>query len=406
MWDYLGDLETLSGVISRVTSINEDALTKERLIESFSIAQRMSWAAGRKTTRLEDRAYSLLGIFGVSLSIIYGEGTRAFVQLQDEILRETTDQTIFAFGRSSPYLEDSQVRMENLLAASPDEFAACHNLEVTPWLSHNRFEVSGQYVTFMHQQFDPAYGVALSCCDHDRPEVTLFLRLQGTEGLRDTWLARGPLRLYTRPIQRAGSPKTTAAVRVRRTVEYASRTYFKSGCTLHCETRSFSGLQLRCMGSLVPDGRHVVLENEPRLGYIQHTLKDPDAKQAVMELICETMPDTKVRLEVTIRPRVTIKIAGQDGKLPPMSSFLAGRRAEANDCAWIVLDGRVLIVKAYYNAKLHPDRSDLYALRFSYLSYPRAMLELVIAFCSRVIIWLLIGNPLRTRSSGLTCVSY
>jgi len=37
----------------------------------------MSWAAGRKT-RVGDQAYSLLGIFGIYLPMIYGEGSRAF----------------------------------------------------------------------------------------------------------------------------------------------------------------------------------------------------------------------------------------------------------------------------------------------------------------------------------------
>ena len=40
----------------------------------YTVAQRMSWAANRKTTRIEDRVYSLLGIFGVNMPVLYGEG--------------------------------------------------------------------------------------------------------------------------------------------------------------------------------------------------------------------------------------------------------------------------------------------------------------------------------------------
>ncbi len=61
----------------------------------------MSWAARRRTTRIEDEAYSLLGIFGVSLPLLYGEGRRAFVRLQEEIIKVSTDHSIFAWRESS-----------------------------------------------------------------------------------------------------------------------------------------------------------------------------------------------------------------------------------------------------------------------------------------------------------------
>ena len=46
----------------------------------------MLWAENRKTTRGEDRAYSLLGIFDVYMPLIYAEGEeKAFKRLQEEI---------------------------------------------------------------------------------------------------------------------------------------------------------------------------------------------------------------------------------------------------------------------------------------------------------------------------------
>ncbi|KAB5545471.1 heterokaryon incompatibility protein-domain-containing protein [Coniochaeta sp. 2T2.1] len=66
---------------------------------TWDIAQRMSWASRRETTPKEDIAYSLLGIFGVSMPLIYGEGgIKAFVRLQEEIMKDSSDQSIFAFG--------------------------------------------------------------------------------------------------------------------------------------------------------------------------------------------------------------------------------------------------------------------------------------------------------------------
>ncbi|OAX37463.1 hypothetical protein K503DRAFT_771461 [Rhizopogon vinicolor AM-OR11-026] len=55
---------------------------------SFGVDRRMAWAARRKTTRVEDVAYSLMGIFDVSLQIAYGEGgDRAFCRLIEAIMQ-------------------------------------------------------------------------------------------------------------------------------------------------------------------------------------------------------------------------------------------------------------------------------------------------------------------------------
>lgn len=63
------------------------------------MGERMSWAARRKTTRKEDEAYCLLGLFGVNMPLIYGEGGKAFIRLQEEILRHSFDPTLLAWGR-------------------------------------------------------------------------------------------------------------------------------------------------------------------------------------------------------------------------------------------------------------------------------------------------------------------
>jgi hypothetical protein len=73
---------------------------------SRSVAQRMSWAATRKATRAEDLAYSLLGLFEISMPMQYGEGEAAFVRLQKEILKSTEDQTLFAWSPSSESIDE------------------------------------------------------------------------------------------------------------------------------------------------------------------------------------------------------------------------------------------------------------------------------------------------------------
>ncbi|PQE14334.1 HET domain-containing protein [Rutstroemia sp. NJR-2017a BBW] len=74
---------------------------------------RMSWAANRKTSRIEDRAYSLIGLFGVSLPI------------QMEIIKTSNDQSIFAW-------EDSGRFSQQAFAYSVDQFSGCSDYSSTP----------------------------------------------------------------------------------------------------------------------------------------------------------------------------------------------------------------------------------------------------------------------------------
>lgn len=56
----------------------------------------MSWAANRETTREEDIAYSLMSLFDVHMPLLYGEGRKAFIRLQEEIMKDWNDQSILA----------------------------------------------------------------------------------------------------------------------------------------------------------------------------------------------------------------------------------------------------------------------------------------------------------------------
>lgn len=81
----LGDKSSMEDVISRVTGIPLEALRGRQLGE-FSIAERKSWLSRRQTKREEDMVYCLLGIFGVSMPVIYGEGiAKASRRLDNEI---------------------------------------------------------------------------------------------------------------------------------------------------------------------------------------------------------------------------------------------------------------------------------------------------------------------------------
>lgn len=98
-WSVLGTKSDLSPALHDVTGIPEAVLRHEAVLADLSVATRMGFAAGRKTTRPEDRAYSLMGIFDVNMSTLYGEGgERAFRRLQEEITKHSPDTTLFAWG--------------------------------------------------------------------------------------------------------------------------------------------------------------------------------------------------------------------------------------------------------------------------------------------------------------------
>jgi hypothetical protein len=91
--DRLGDKLSMEQQIHDITGIAIRALQGESL-STFSFDERMSWAENRSTTRNEDKAYSLLGIFDVYMPLIYGEGEgKAIVRLQEEINKPRKDNT-------------------------------------------------------------------------------------------------------------------------------------------------------------------------------------------------------------------------------------------------------------------------------------------------------------------------
>ncbi|KXS95995.1 hypothetical protein AC579_9348 [Pseudocercospora musae] len=90
-----------------------------------SIAQKMSWASMRKTSRPEDVAYCLLGLFNITMPLVYGEGQNAFRRLQQEILRHSNDESIFAWRPSDDCAEGGD---SGILAPSPEFFARAQHM--------------------------------------------------------------------------------------------------------------------------------------------------------------------------------------------------------------------------------------------------------------------------------------
>lgn len=96
-WVEIGSRADLAADIQSVTGIEARFLDGSESFRSASIATRLSWQSKRTTTEEEDMAYSLLGIFDVDLVPTYGEGKRAFLKLQQKLVQNYRDESIFAW---------------------------------------------------------------------------------------------------------------------------------------------------------------------------------------------------------------------------------------------------------------------------------------------------------------------
>ncbi|KAL5114259.1 hypothetical protein ACEQ8H_007868 [Pleosporales sp. CAS-2024a] len=98
----LGSRISLELEIHEITKISIHAMTGRKLSD-FSVEERMSWAGGRETTKKEDKAYCLLGIFGIHMPLIYGEREEhAFLRLREEIQKRQQGITSTGKRRRSP----------------------------------------------------------------------------------------------------------------------------------------------------------------------------------------------------------------------------------------------------------------------------------------------------------------
>jgi hypothetical protein len=120
-WKYVTEKHKYLNSIRIATGIPEYVLDTGDLSRA-SVAQKRAWASKRTTSRIEDLAYSLLGIFQVYMPMLYGEREHAFLRLQEEIIRTNSDDSIFAWTAA----EGSLSTYRGLLARSPSELKNSH----------------------------------------------------------------------------------------------------------------------------------------------------------------------------------------------------------------------------------------------------------------------------------------
>jgi hypothetical protein len=138
-WAFRGTKESMATHIATITGIPSQILDHSADLNDVPVAQRFSWAALRETTRDEDRAYSLMGLFDINMAMLYGEGRKAFIRLQEQILSQTADMSLFLWN-------DLQTREEytGLLAPSPDCFREMRTVNAKPTFTQRDFHLTNR----------------------------------------------------------------------------------------------------------------------------------------------------------------------------------------------------------------------------------------------------------------------
>ncbi|RDX49625.1 HET-domain-containing protein [Lentinus brumalis] len=119
-WEVIGTKADFAELLHQVTDVEGDLSIPAAVLRlkashtDFGIAQRMSWFGRWQTTRPEDQAYCLLGLFKIHMPPLYGEGNNVFRRLQEEILKQSADTTLFAWVGPSG----------SLFATSPRHFGS------------------------------------------------------------------------------------------------------------------------------------------------------------------------------------------------------------------------------------------------------------------------------------------
>ncbi|VBB81630.1 Putative vegetative incompatibility HET containing-domain protein [Podospora comata] len=203
-WTQCGSKVQLLNILHRITSIDITILRSSDKLNQVPVAQKMSWAAKRNTTRIEDMAYCLLGIFGIHMPLIYGEREKAFLRLQEHIAQKTNDMSLFAWQHSKTEL---RLRHSGILARHPSWFVGASDIKhwLDPVIPTPSWIITNTGLE-LHTALDSSRGETghrlYLCCtsghvdhkDEDPPVFTIWLRKIKSSYVRyqPSWLSLTP----------------------------------------------------------------------------------------------------------------------------------------------------------------------------------------------------------------------
>ncbi|KAG8531744.1 uncharacterized protein KY384_003376 [Bacidia gigantensis] len=204
-WGKIGTRSRLQRLISTATGISFPHLKDPN---SACVAVKLSWAAHRKTTRVEDMAYCLLGLLDVNIPLIYGEGPRAFTRLQQEIIRNSSDESVFAWT-------DPEIQYSGMLARSPAAFALSGGVVEATFEHSDRppytITNKGLAIQTFQKEHDPQYFsdsnrcvqlLHLQCAAWRGEAEMSYIQLKLTRKTRNEWVRSGAWISRPAPVSR------------------------------------------------------------------------------------------------------------------------------------------------------------------------------------------------------------
>jgi hypothetical protein len=208
-WKSRGTKKDMIGKLSKITGIDTGILSGAQPLATMSVAQKMSWAAKRETTRIEDTAYCLLGIFDVNMPLLYGEEGKAFRRLQEEIVKSTSDLSIFAWKLPVKKSKANSAKHRvfcGLLAESPRFFAESSSFSRLPRQDFQDFSFSNSGIKIQSQILSEPipgkrafrYVLPLDCSPDGKMSLGVRLRKCGA----DRFVREDPWNLvrYSKPL--------------------------------------------------------------------------------------------------------------------------------------------------------------------------------------------------------------
>ncbi|KAK3697892.1 hypothetical protein LTR37_017209 [Vermiconidia calcicola] len=182
-WKVYDSRVQLAKQIEGITGIAKPFLDGTYQPRRASVAMRMSWASKRYTTKPEDKAYCLLGLFDVNMPLLYGEQKRAFMRFQEEILKHSDDESIFAWT--------ANYTQWGMLAPSPEAFQGSEdivNFKLAPeqrmpfQMTNKGLRFPSASDTYAKDNVDPSTGEPMGYDDHVVELGCFFGRIKGMTG--------------------------------------------------------------------------------------------------------------------------------------------------------------------------------------------------------------------------------
>ncbi|KAH7395316.1 hypothetical protein DE146DRAFT_616302 [Phaeosphaeria sp. MPI-PUGE-AT-0046c] len=161
-WEFRGTKKTMATHVSMITGIPSQILDHSVDLSEIPVAQRFAWASTRETTREEDGAYSLLGLFDINMAMLYGEGPKAFIRLQEHILSEGADTSLFLWSD----LRTSQ-EFTGLLAPSAACFREMRSITAEPSFTQREIYLTNRGIRLkLGLAWDATTGLAILPVKH------------------------------------------------------------------------------------------------------------------------------------------------------------------------------------------------------------------------------------------------